>query len=401
MGEPSNIIVLNGREPQPAALDATSLDSQRFASAPVAAAVPAGRRKLGLLGSWQTDIAQDRLIQCSSGYCELHGAPAEKVLIPFEDWVDRYVHPDCQAAMRECYRDAVRNGSSYDLEYRIVRPDGSFVDVVEKGVPEFDSLGQIIKFAGTLQDITEVRATEAALLRSYEELELRVDERTAKLKAEILQRRQTERALMEAKVAAEHAERVARQAAADAERALRSKTDFLANMSHELRTPMNSILGLTGVLIETRLDPEQRLFLETIQQSGRSLLFMINDILDAAKFEAGHLDLDPTPTSIEAVLGEVVALLTPVARRKFLDITLISDPRLPHTVVVDQLRLRQVLINLIGNAVKFTEDGSVLVQVHRVGVTAGYVEIAFKITDTGIGISMDAQKRTLPEIRPG
>jgi PAS domain S-box-containing protein len=389
MAETSNIYVLAGR-------GATGIQAASgMPSAPSCPDVPApsGRRRLALLGSWQTDIASDRLVQCSSGYCELHGATAEQMLVPFETWVDTFVHPDCQAAMRDCYREAVRTGSSYDLEYRIVRPDGSYVDVVEKGVPEFDSLGKVVKFAGTLQDITEVRITEAALKRSYEELEQRVEERTAKLKAEILQRRQTERALMDAKTSSELAERVARQAATDAERALRSKTEFLTNIGHELRTPMNSILGLAGILIETRLDPEQRLFVETIQQSGHTLLTMINDVLDAAKFEAGHLDLDPTPANLVAVMSGVVALLTPVARRKSLDLKLVTDPRLPASVLVDQLRLRQVLINIIGNAVKFTDSGSVVVEVQRVGVSAGYVEVAFTVTDTGIGISLEAQKR--------
>jgi PAS domain S-box-containing protein len=397
MGEQSNIIVLGTREPQSASAaagDSQAAPSGRVENRVVAPTpVPAGRRKLGLLGSWQTDIAKDTLINCSSGYLELHGAPAEQVLVSFEEWVENFIHPDCQEAMRECYREAVRTGSSYDFEYRIVRPDGSYVDVVEKGVPEFDSLGKIIRFSGTLQDITEVRATEAALLRSYEELEARVEERTAKLKSEILQRRQTERALLEAKAAAEVAERVARQAAADAEHALRSKTDFLTNMSHELRTPMNSILGLAGLLIETKLEPEQRLFIETIQESGRTLLAMINDVLDTAKFEAGHLDLDPTPGSIEAILGGVVAMLTPVARRKSIDLRLTVDPRLPAAVLVDQLRLRQVLINLIGNAVKFTHRGSVVVEANRTGVSAGYIEVAFTVHDTGIGISLEAQKR--------
>ena len=395
MGEQSNIIVLGTRDVHQAGASHGERPSAGGLQADLAWGSPQskGKRKLALLGSWQTDIASDRLVQCSSGYFELHGAAPEEVLVPFEMWVDRFVHPECRAAMRECYREAVANGSSYDFEYRIVRPDGSCVDVVEKGVPEFDSLGKIIKFAGTLQDITDVKATEAALRQSYELLEQRVEERTAKLKSEILQRRQIERALMEAKVSAELAERVARQAAADAERALRSKTDFLTNMSHELRTPLNSIIGLAGILTETKLDPEQRLFVETINQSGRTLLAMINDVLDAAKFEAGHLDLDPTPGSVEAVLGGVVALLTPVARRKSIELKLVTDPRLPPAMMFDQLRLRQVLINLIGNAVKFTDEGSVVVEAHRIGVSAGYVELAFAITDTGIGISLDAQKR--------
>lgn len=397
MAEKSNIYVLTGRPSPGAAMGSTVADAVANARGLVSAVdeipVPAGRRRLATLGSWQTDIATDRLIQCSSGYCDLHGATPEQLLVPFEEWTDTFVHPDCRAAMRECYREAVRNGSSYDLEYRIVRPDGTYVDVVEKGVPEFDNLGKIVKFAGTLQDITEVRITEVALRRSYEELEQRVDDRTAKLKAEILQRRQTERALMEAKVSAELSERVARQAAADAERALHSKTEFLTNISHELRTPMNSILGLAGILIETRLDPEQRLFVETIQQSGHTLLMMINDVLDAAKFEAGHLDLDPTPGNLVSLLNGVVALLTPVARRKSLDLKLVTDPRLPASVTFDQLRLRQVLINLIGNAVKFTDRGSVVVEAQRVGISAGYVEVAFTVTDTGIGISLDVQKK--------
>jgi len=184
-----------------------------------------------------------------------------------------------------------------------------------------------------------------------------------------------------------------RQAKREAEAAARSKSQFLVNMSHELRTPMTGILGMLQLSLEEDLAPVPREYLETTLTSARALLSVLNDILVMAKIEAGKLTIEEKPFSPQRCITEAVELITPEMRRKGLDLVMSVAEELPETVVGDQVRLRQVFTNLIGNAVKFTEGGTVEVRV-TAGRSAsdGKHWVTFAVTDTGIGIPDDKKE---------
>ncbi|MTI44350.1 PAS domain-containing sensor histidine kinase [Roseibium hamelinense] len=182
-----------------------------------------------------------------------------------------------------------------------------------------------------------------------------------------------------------------------AESSSEAKSRFLATVSHEIRTPLNGILGMTALLRDTRLTKEQSAYIEALETSGDTLLLLIDEVLDFSKVEAGKLDIQAVPTRLTGLTEGVVELLAPKAHAKDLEIGTRIDPRLPEMVTVDAIRVRQILFNLTGNGVKFTDDGGVAIEIDGQANVSGGTDLVFKVRDTGIGFDPDEASRLFME----
>ncbi|WP_207259862.1 response regulator [Desulfovibrio sp. Huiquan2017] len=272
-----------------------------------------------------------------------------------------------------------RAGQASQYERRFVRRDGSEVWTLISASPQFDAEGIFCGVFAMITDITPLRIAQANLKTAYDELEKRVVERTDELNktnrlltSEIHIRKQTEKEIIKAKDAAE--------------KATKAKSEFLANMSHEIRTPMNAIIGMTHLIKMTELTATQRDYLNKIDISAKSLLGIINDVLDLSKIEAGMLTVESVGFKLEQVLEQLTTIVSPRANEKKLEFLISVGADVPPAVQGDPMRLAQILINLCNNAVKFTDKGSVVVGISTVKKDANNATLRFSVRDDGIGI---------------
>jgi anti-anti-sigma factor len=283
-------------------------------------------------------------VRLNPAWEQVLGIPREELLS--RPWLD-FVHPDDREATSQA-GTVLENTSLLAFENRYRCGDGSF-KTLQWTVASYPDLGMVY---GCARDITGMKNVEAELRRNTTELE------------------------------------IAKQRAEDAAIA---KAEFLANMSHEIRTPMNAIIGMTDLTLGTKLTSEQRDYLRTVKGSAEALLSLVNDILDFSKIEARHLSLEHLTFDVRDTVEDAVKLLGPRAHEKGLELACHIHHDVPEKLTGDAGRLRQVLINLAGNAIKFTERGEVYVEVVLHGLTADDAVLKFTVADTGIGIPLEKQ----------
>ncbi len=327
--------------------------------------------ELAGVGQTQADPATGRFLRVNPKFAEITGYSAAELLgMTFLD----LTHPEDRQTDTERFQRMVRGEiPEYFAEKRYIRKDGRVVWVQVSANMVRDAAGRPLHAVAVIQDVTERRRAEAEVRELNEVLERRVAERTGEL---------------------EQANAALERARAAAEAASLAKGQFLANMSHEIRTPMNGILGMTELALATELTPQHRDFLTTVKDSADALLTVLNDILDFSKIEAGKLDLYPHPFALRDSLSDMLRSLALRAHMKSLELAYHVLPDVPDVLIGDADRLRQLLVNLTGNAIKFTEHGEVVVTVRgqESGVRGQEPDsclLHFEVKDTGIGIAPD------------
>ncbi|MCY7400084.1 MAG: PAS domain-containing protein [Nocardioides sp.] len=321
-------------------------------------------QRIAHVGSWELDIASGQL-EWSDEIFRLFGMTPGSESVTYEHFM-AHVHPDDRDRLQHAQDLALRGEAPLNIEHRIVRADEQIRWVQEVAELQADAPGHAQRLIGTVLDVTARTQAQLQLQEAKESLEQTVSDRTAQLQA----------ALVRAKAADE------------------AKSSFLATMSHELRTPLNSIIGFTGILLQSLagpLNPEQSKQLGMVQGSARHLLELINDVLDLSKIEAQQMQVQSEPFDLAALVERVVASVGPQATRKGLTLA-IELPDRPIEMVGDRRRVEQVLINLLGNGTKFTERGGVTLTVDELAgpgssadtVTARVVRM--RVSDTGIGM---------------
>jgi PAS domain S-box-containing protein len=298
------------------------------------------------VGIWSLDLLSSKL-DWSDIHKKMWGYDGYSEDITYEDWYKAIVPEDRELALRKVEEAKVFPGI-YEVDYRITRMnDGVIVWLKSTGLYHYDKFGIAHTFTGITIDISEQKRIDAELI--------------------------------EAKTKAESDKKIA-------DHAVMAKQQFLSNMSHEIRTPMNAIIGFTKVLMKTDLSEKQKEYLQAIKSSGSTLTVLIDDILDLAKVDAGKMKFINAPFKISESITTILHLLETKIQESNLELVKEYDSRIPEIVLGDSVRLHQILINLLGNAIKFTAKGTITVSANLVNEDKENVTIEIKVSDTGIGI---------------
>lgn len=285
-------------------------------------------------GLWE--VIGDR-IKFSDGFAALIGQSDGIRELPLKDWTRR-ISEDDRARMAIAHRDSIEKGCDMHIEARVLMPDGSVRWHRVHARPEIKN-GKLFRFIGASIDVTREK-----------EVLLRL------------------------------------------EQAMRARSEFLANISHEIRTPINGLLGSVALLLDSGVSTRQREWVDTIRSCGESLLQLLNDVLDLSKIEAGKLRLEQVPFAVDRLLKGALAVVSPMATARGLQLSVEVDENVPRSLVGDPQRLHQILLNLLSNAVKFTERGSISLGVDLPSRNQSSVEVQFTVEDTGIGIPPEVQE---------
>jgi PAS domain S-box-containing protein len=306
--------------------------------------------KVAAIGIWTWDLGENILIW-DQRMCEIYQVPEELqgTELSYDVWRSR-CHPADLKRTEEGVASAIREKKPFNSHFRIVLPDGSIRHLQTAAIVEAAESGEPLRFVGFNRDLTDQKAAETALLAAKQE-----------------------------------AETAASQAAA----ANRAKSEFLANMSHEIRTPMNAVMGLAQLLLDTELSTRQRDYLRKLYNAAHSLLGILNDILDYSKIEAGKLDLETVDIEMAELLESAANLFSLAAEDKGLELIVEIDPDIPPMLLGDPLRLRQIMNNLLGNAVKFTPKGQITLSMRLVERQGDEVTLKVSVQDTGIGMTSE------------
>ena len=295
-------------------------------------------------GLWDWDARTNEVFY-SARWKQIIGYEEHEIGCSHKEWEQR-IHPDDSARVhRELQQHLDGVTAFYYTEYRLRAKDDSYRWILARGQALWDEQGKPVRLVGSHTDITERKLAEGDLKRAKEA----------------------------------------------AEAASRAKSEFLANMSHEIRTPMNGVLGMIEVVLETELARSQREYLELAKHSAKSLLLLLKDILDLSKIEAGQLELVPGPFSVLDCTEDAASMFRVAAQQKGLQFSVHVDPGAPRILIGDQIRLRQIILNLLGNAIKFTDRGHVSIDVRVDRHMASEAVLHFIVTDTGIGIPPEKQ----------
>lgn len=306
-------------------------------------AMLAKAQRIAKMGNWEWSVFDDETIW-SDELFQMYGRDRALGCPVYEEVLAYYIEED-RLKHAQAVQSAIDTGESYHLELRMPKSDGSYRYIDAIGHAERDEQGKVVRLYGTAQDISD--------------------------------RKLAEQKLAAAKVA---------------ESANQAKSEFLAVMSHELRTPMNAVIGMTEILQNTPLSRQQKQYVNTIQQGGEVLLSVINNILDLSRIESGYCELEQNPFKLHQCIDEVLELMAARTAEKELELTALVSLDVPSHIIGDFTRLRQIIVNLVSNAIKFTSAGEIVIKVNAqlIDSQTNTYELRFNVSDTGIGIAPDA-----------